>query len=61
MYGDNAYTLLRMLQGYAPNGAAQQKCSEMYNEAIADGPKAAMLTMLGALSDGLKYGNWPWK
>lgn len=57
-----AYELLTLLQAYAPNGEAQDICSRMYNSLIKSGMAWYMIvsTMLGSLSDGLRYGNWPW-
>lgn len=59
---DNAYNLLMILQSYAPDGIAQQKCANAYNEAIADGTTGNKLVALlaGYLIDGLTYGNWLW-
>lgn len=57
-----AYSLLGILQSYAPTGVAQMKCTEAYNQAQADGATGHDLAkaMAGALSDGLHHGNWPW-
>jgi hypothetical protein len=59
---NTAQTALALLQGYAPNGKAQQECSDMYNQLLKDGasPKHVARRMVGALYDGLAYGNWPW-
>lgn len=60
--GSKAYRLLGLLQEYAPNAGAQQDCTNMYNSAIEDGAdeKELEILLVGAIGDGLKYGNWPW-
>lgn len=57
-----SYRLLSVLQDYAPNGQAQEVCSQMYNKAIDDAAsKEELDSMLATmLSDGLNHGNWPW-
>lgn len=59
---NNAYILLGVLQSHAPTGSAQAACAELYHRAYAAGAPQEMveLTMVGAISDGLRYGNWPW-
>lgn len=58
-----AHDILVILIRCAPNGAAQEKCSQLYNEASkhAESNFDVLKTMVGALQDGLKYGNWPWR
>lgn len=57
-----SYRLLGILQEYAPNGKAQERCADIYNEAKRSGAteKDLARTMTGAIYDGLAYGNWPW-
>lgn len=55
-------SVLALLQGYAPNGAAQQACSDMYNQMQADGlnEREVSRRMVSALHEGLSYDLWPW-
>lgn len=57
-----SYKLLGTLQSYAPHNAAQAMCSALYRKAQADGAdeRELQIAMVGAIGDGLKYGNWPW-
>lgn len=59
---DASYQLLGILQGYAPTGSAQEKCSELYREAQSEGRAGRELDKIlaGAIYDGLNSGNWPW-
>jgi hypothetical protein len=58
---ENAYALLGILQKYAPNGSAQQRCSEVYNSLQAQGAydneleKALVVLLLNGLE-----GDWFW-
>lgn len=52
-----AYSLLTILQSYAPDAAAQRELSDTMN--TVDSKQAAKV-MANMLSDGLNYGNWPW-
>lgn len=54
--------ILQALIAYAPNAEAQSRVSEMYGQAVFDGANDNELDKMlsGALSDGLRYGNWPW-
>lgn len=58
----NGYALLGVLQAYAPNGPAQQLCTNMVHKAQADGAsdKEVEQMLANAISDGLTHGNWPW-
>lgn len=58
----NGYALLGILQSYAPNGPAQQHCTNMVHRAEADGASDLDIEKMlaSALSDGLNHGNWPW-
>jgi len=57
-----AYKLLGVLQDYAPNQEARILCSKMLNEMRADKLPEPQVEerLVDAISDGLKYGNWPW-
>ncbi len=57
-----AYRLLGILKEHAPNGAAQEACTNLYHKVSMDGGSDLDLekAMAGALTDGLNYGNWPW-
>ena len=57
-----SYQLLGILQHYAPNGAAQQKCGDFYGELQRDGLSGQELDrqLVNVLQDGLAHGNWPW-
>jgi hypothetical protein len=59
---DVPYQLLTILQYYAPNGAAQQQASDIYNEMFKEGQatKEIACHLSGILHDGLRSGNWPW-
>lgn len=59
---NNHGVLLGVLYNYAPDMDAQVTCSTMFQKAVLDGATERELDVLliGALSDGLKYGNWPW-
>lgn len=61
-HSSRVYTLLGLLQSYAPNGSAQSACADLYHSAHTAGatPKEIELTLVGAINDGLRYGNWPW-
>jgi len=56
------YTLVKVLQSYAPNLAAQEICSLLVADAIADNVSGPGLDLIlaSAIVDGLRYGNWPW-
>jgi hypothetical protein len=58
----HAYSLLRILQHYAPDGPAQEACSRLLHEMQAEGASGRYLDMMlaGMLLDGLRDGNWPW-
>lgn len=70
MAKDTPKLLLDVLQEYAPNGAAQGMCAEIYNDMQEmvylehDTKREAELALVGALAgmifDGVNYGNWPW-
>lgn len=53
---------LGLLQLFAPDGVAQQICSEMVNEMQRDGmpPSEQMRVLAGCIYDGLSHGTWPW-
>ncbi len=57
-----SYQLLTILQHHAPDGPAQQTCSDLYSQLQKDGISGNQLEleMAFALVDGLRYGNWPW-
>lgn len=57
-----AYKLLSILQHFAPTGRDQQIAAEMVQQANRDGADitAVRLMLASAITDGLKYGNWPW-
>jgi hypothetical protein len=59
----NGYNLLGILQNYAPNGDAQKSCTEMYWKLCRSGmtDEEIDLAMAGAIVDGLRHGNWPWR
>lgn len=59
---NNKYTLLGLLQSYAPNGPAQQHCTNMVHAAERDGASDMDVEkmLVNAISDGLTHGNWPW-
>jgi len=59
---DNVQVLLGVLQSYAPNGDAQQACSELLWSAQREGltVREQVLMLVNTLHDGLSYGNWPW-
>lgn len=61
-YQDGAYKILGILQDIAPNGEAQNDCTNAYNEIlkIATDDKEILLRMAGMLYDGLAFGNYPW-
>lgn len=58
----NAYRLLTCLQAYAPDGDAQQICTDMLHdmEHLKESDEMIELGLVGAIYDGLRYGNWPW-
>lgn len=59
----HATSLLAILQDYAPNGPAQQKCTELLwslQETWGANYDKINECMTGALIDGLRHGNWPW-
>jgi hypothetical protein len=57
----DAMQLLGMVQKLAPNGEWQNEMAIAYNEACKLGQrKRGIIFLLDTLSDGLKYGNWPW-
>jgi hypothetical protein len=45
----------------SPTGTEQEAFSNMVNAMARDGvsPQNQILNLMGALTDGLKYGNWP--
>lgn len=56
-------SLLAILQDYAPNGPAQQKCTELlWSLQKTWGANYDKINehLAGALIDGLRHGNWPW-
>jgi hypothetical protein len=55
-------TLLVVLQSYAPTSDDRMLCADMVWKAEDDGasPREIEIMLAGAISDGLKYGNWPW-
>lgn len=53
-----AYQLLSVAQSYAPTGKEQNQLSKIFNSIPSDREK--ILAMAGILTDGLRYGNWPW-
>lgn len=58
----NAYRLLGILQSHAPTATEQQMCTELTWKAESDGATHEDIEkmLVGVLSDGLNYGNWPW-
>lgn len=57
------YQLLTLLQDYAPDAEAQQKCSEIYWELQKDNGYESPKTeraLIGILHDGVAHANWPW-
>lgn len=54
--------LLAILQEYAPDGTAQQKCTEMVHEMQDAGESDDKITeaLASSIVDGLRHGNWPW-
>lgn len=58
----HAYAMLAILQGYAPNLSAQERCSKFLNRMITDGLSGdeVLKQLSGVLNDGLRTGNWPW-
>lgn len=57
-----SYRLLGILRGYAPNGPAQQACSDFYGilQENGIGGRELELHLVNALQDGLAHGNWLW-
>lgn len=55
-----AYSLLTILQSYAPNGDAQAKCTDYYNLIYKEDYSNLNIRLVNALHDGLTYGNWLW-
>lgn len=57
-----AYVLLGVLMTHAPNGRAQAKCAEIYNQLIADGfsQVGAERILARMLVNGLDHDDWPW-
>jgi hypothetical protein len=57
-----SYKLLGVLLSEAPDAAAQDVCTRMYNDAIAEGNTEHQMKciMSTALVDGYRSGNWPW-
>lgn len=53
--------LLGMVQLQAPNGEWQSRMSTEYKSIVAErGLERGIIFLLDTLSDGMKYGNWPW-
>jgi hypothetical protein len=59
---ERAYSLLTVLQSYAPDAGAQQLCTDEQAQARRDNPRDPEGVRYAALAiaDGLMYGNWPW-
>jgi hypothetical protein len=59
---DRIKSYLACLQSHAPDNVAQEQCAKMLHDIQEDGctPHQIELLMVGALWDGLCYGNWPW-
>jgi hypothetical protein len=59
---DTAHALLRVLQYYAPDGEAQQRCADYLKRMQSNDAtqKEIDLGLAAALVDGLRYGNWIW-
>ena len=59
---DLTYNLLTVLQAYAPTGTEQGQVAQTVNEMRAAGEpeRNIQLTLAGSITDGLRYGNWPW-
>ena len=63
-----AYTILGLILHHCPTGREQAFMSAKYGEIVrqiyldheVNPDIEAEKTMAGILSDGLKYGNWPW-
>lgn len=53
-----AYKLLGILHHIAPDGEAQNVCTQIFNS-YQSGPEQDKAMCL-ALADGYLYGNWPW-
>ena len=49
--------LLRIAMKISPTGKEQEAFSEIARQPVT--PKETALNILGAISDGLKWGNWP--
>jgi len=56
---DRARLLLDILLDHAPTDAAKALVFRTYLETKAE-PKDREIQLVGALYDGLRYGNWPW-
>ena len=60
------YAVLTLCQRLSPDGKVQSAFTRLSNEMIRAGPtedlsweQQQFLTLLGALTDGIRYGNWP--
>lgn len=56
-----AYDMLGVCQRLSPTGREQQSFSELYNTVKAEGApnEIIVLHLMDALSDGIRFGNWP--
>lgn len=56
------YRLLGILQEFAPNGEAQQRCTDVVHKLQQEGASAGALQLwlINTLQEGITYGNWPW-
>lgn len=59
---DRAYTLLGVLLDHAPDRGAQEIVTSIYHDMQCDHvtPRDMEVQLVGAIYDGLRYGNWPW-
>lgn len=58
---EGAAMLLSITQAQAPNEYWRKELADDYAEVLAEsGTERAIVMLLDTLSDGIKYGNWPW-
>jgi hypothetical protein len=59
---NRAYKLLGILLSYAPNQAAQMKCSVYYNKMRHDNmsEKEIETSLIAILWEGIQFDTWPW-
>lgn len=59
---ERAAKLQSILVSYAPTPADADGCERIYQRMLSNNelPSEVEKQIVGALADGLRYGNWPW-